>query len=242
MNIIPLGIWGGYPKANSATSSFLIEEGGFRLLFDCGSGVLSSLQNHIHIQQLDAVIVTHYHHDHIADIGALQYAKLIQNQLADEKKTLPIYAHNREDSFQTLTFKDHTKAVDITQTNQIGPFAIQTIKTNHPVYCLAVRIEANGKSVVLTADTGWEPALIDFSEKADLLISEANLYMQYEGQIPGHMTGRQAGLLAKEADVEQLLLTHLPHFGEAEDLVKEAQRHFSKNVSLAQPGKSYPFV
>ncbi|UOQ86720.1 MBL fold metallo-hydrolase [Gracilibacillus salinarum] len=239
MNIIPLGIWGGYPKANSATSSFLIEEDGFYLLFDCGSGVLSSLQNHVNIQQLDAVIITHYHHDHIADIGALQYAKLIQNQLAGKPKTLPVYAHNQDEHFQTITFKEHMKAVNISHANQIGPFAIETIKTNHSAFCLAVRIEVNGKSVVFTADTGWEPALIEFSKKADMLISEANLYLPYEGQIPGHMTGRQAGLLAKEAGVEQLLLTHLPHFGETEDLVKEARQHFTKHVSLAEPGKNY---
>ena len=81
MNIIPLGIWGGYPKANSATSSFLIEHEGFHCLFDCGSGVLSSLQNYIELDQLDAVVISHYHADHIADIGSLQYSRLIQYYL-----------------------------------------------------------------------------------------------------------------------------------------------------------------
>src|SRR5699024_3336098 len=147
MKIIPLGIWGGYPKANRATSSFLIEEEGFHLLVDCGSGVLASLQHHIAIQQLDAVVITHYHHDHIADIGSLHYAKLIQNQLTSETKTLPIYAHREDKQYETLTFKEHTKAQDIAKTTEIGPFTVQTIETNHPVYCLAIRLESKGKCV-----------------------------------------------------------------------------------------------
>lgn len=71
MNLTPVGIWGGYPKANEATSAFLLEYEGFHCLIDCGSGVLASLQNFLPLAQLDAVVLTHYHADHIADIGSL---------------------------------------------------------------------------------------------------------------------------------------------------------------------------
>lgn len=239
MNITPLGIWGGYPKANSATSSFLIEEDGFHLLFDCGSGVLASLQNFLPIQKLDAVILTHYHHDHIADVGPLHFAKLIQNQLSESPSTLPIYAHTEDEKFHTLTYKHHTQGRDITTSQKIGPFSIQTIRTNHPVYCLAVRLESSGKSVIFTADTGWEESLISFSKGADLLVSEANLYEAYEGKIPGHMSGREAGLLADKARAERLLLTHLPHFGDTNELISEAKKHFQKPVNLAEVGRKY---
>ncbi|MGN8644773.1 MBL fold metallo-hydrolase [Gracilibacillus sp. HCP3S3_G5_1] len=239
MKIIPLGIWGGYPKANSATSSFLIEEDGFHLLLDCGSGVLASLQNYLSIQQLDAVIITHYHHDHIADVGALHYAKLIQNQLAEHPKTLDIYAHDQDEQFRSLTYKEHTRAYNLTEMSQIGPFTIKTTKTDHPVYCLAVRLEAKGKGVVFTADTAWEESLVPFAKNADLLVSEANLYQEYEGKIPGHMSGREAGMLAEQAKVKQLTLTHLPHFGNIHNILDEAKRIYNGPISIAAVGQQY---
>ncbi|WP_058308345.1 MBL fold metallo-hydrolase [Gracilibacillus massiliensis] len=239
MKVIPIGIWGGYPKANSATSSFLVEEDGFHLLIDCGSGVLSSLQNYVSIDALDAVIITHYHHDHIADIGPLHFAKLIQNQLAQDEKTLSIYAGDQDPRYKTLSYKNHTKTFPLYSTQQIGPFTIDTTPTNHPVHCLALKVKSKGKTVVFTADTGWQESLISFCKKADLLVSEANLYQSFEEKIPGHMSGRQAGLLAATAQVDQLILTHLPHFGELSDLVCEAQTEYKQEVSLAEVGKVY---
>ncbi|MGG5833061.1 MBL fold metallo-hydrolase, partial [Bacillus pumilus] len=62
-------------------------------LVDCGSGVLSKLQQYIDIEELDAVLLSHYHHDHIADIGPLQYAKLVGYHLGKSSGPLPIYGH-----------------------------------------------------------------------------------------------------------------------------------------------------
>jgi ribonuclease BN (tRNA processing enzyme) len=62
MKITPIGIWGGYLKANSATSSFLIEHDGLHCLIDCSSGVLLSLQNYLPLEKQRAVVISHYHY------------------------------------------------------------------------------------------------------------------------------------------------------------------------------------
>lgn len=236
MKITTLGMWGGYPEAGEATSSFLIEYEGTRLLFDCGSAVLSMYLTMGTLEELDAVLISHYHPDHVADIGVLQHAAMIQTQLGNLSKVIPIYAHTEDPiEFEKLSYKGVTEGKEVMEgaSFDIGPFHISVCPTIHPVYCLAYRIEAGGKVAVFTADTQWTDDLVPFAQHADLLVSEANVYPQYAGKIQGHLTGEEAGKLAQQSDVKRLVLTHLPQYGERSILVSEAQKHYSGPVELA---------
>lgn len=242
MKIIPIGIWGGFPKANGATSSFLLEHDGFHCLIDCGSGVLSSLQNYLPLEKIDAVVISHYHADHIADIGGLQYSRLIQFYLGNPTPPLPIYGHAEDkEGFLNLSYKEQTVGIEITEekTVQIGPFTVSFCRTIHPVYCLAMKFTVENRSVVLTADTEWRDELVEFSRDADLLISEANLYEVHLGKAPGHLAGSEAGKLARLSGSKQLLLTHLPLHGDVDDILKAAISEFKGPAELAEVGKSY---
>lgn len=242
MNITPLGIWGGYPKANEATSSFLLEHDGFHCLIDCGSGVLSSLQNYISLDEIDAVVLTHYHADHIADIGSLQYSRLIQFYLNENPNKLPIYGHRQdEEQFAKLSYKDRTKgiAIEAGKMTSIGPFTVEFCQTAHSVYCLALKFSVDGQSVVFTADTEWHEPLIQFSKGTDLLVSEANLYEEHIGISPGHMGGSEAGQLANLANAKQLLLTHLPLHGDVTNVLTAAKKKFNGKTEIAVVGKNY---
>ena len=86
MKLTVIGHWGGYPKQNEASSGYLLSHNGFHLLIDCGSGVLSQLQNYMQPEDIDAVIISHYHPDHIADIGVLQHARLIKKFLGENNR------------------------------------------------------------------------------------------------------------------------------------------------------------
>ncbi|WP_342508131.1 MBL fold metallo-hydrolase [Sporosarcina sp. FSL K6-2383] len=242
MKITPIGIWGGYPKANSATSSFLIEHEGFHCLIDCGSGVLSSLQNYLPLEKLDAVVISHYHADHIADVGSLQFSRIINFYLGKPVPALPIYGHAQDqDNFDKLSYKEQTVGVAISDDDviQIGPFEVSFCRTIHPVYCLAMKFSVDGHSVVLTADTEWRDELVDFARGADLLISEANLYEEHVGKAPGHMGGSEAGKLASLSDAKQLVLTHLPLHGKIEDILKAASQNYDGPTEIAEVGKMY---
>lgn len=242
MKVIPVGIWGGYPKANGATSSFLIEHDGFHCLVDCGSGVLASVQNYVPLEKLDAVVISHYHADHIADIGSLQYSRLINYYLGKPSPVLPIYGHDRdEENFAKLSHKEQTIGVAVKETDvaQIGPFEVTFCETVHPVYCLAMKFTVDGRSVTLTADTEWTDKLVEFASGTEILISEANLYEEHLGKAPGHMAGSEAGKLAKLAGVKKLVLTHLPLHGDITDILNAAKEVYEGDAELAVVGKSY---
>ena len=242
MKITPIGIWGGYPKANSATSSFLIEHDGFHCLIDCGSGVLSSLQNYLPLEKLDAVVISHYHADHIADVGSLQFSRIINFYLGNQAPPLPIYGHMEDqENFEKLSYQDQTMGIGITEDRvvQIGPFDVSFCRTIHPVYCLAMKFTVGDRSIALTADTEWRDELVDFARGTDLLISEANLYEEHLGKAPGHLAGSEAGKLAKLAGAKQLVLTHLPLHGNINEILDAAVAIYDGPAELAEVGKTY---
>lgn len=239
MKVTVIGQWGGFPKACEASSGYLIQEDGFNLVVDLGSAVLSNLQRYIKIEDIDAVILSHYHHDHIADIGPLQYARLINSHLGKSLSVLPVYGHcYDEGEFAKLTMEPYTKGIKYAENDDIniGPFAIQFCRTKHPVPCFAMRISSKDKTIVYTGDTAYTKELVEFSKDVDLLICECNLYANQDGSAMGHMNSRDAGNLAKTAGANKLLLTHLPHYGDLSMLVREARNLFEGSVELANLG------
>lgn len=242
VSVTPIGIWGGYPAANGATSSFLLAQDGFRCLIDCGSGVLASVQNYTRLSKLDAVVISHYHADHVADIGPLQFARMINMQLGGNESVLPIYGHTEDrEEFEKLSYKEVTEGRAITENSKIkiGPWDVTFCRTAHPVYCLALKFSANEKNIVFTADTGWRDELTEFASGADLLVAESNLFEEHVGRVEGHMSGRQAGELAERAGAGSLLLTHLPQYGDLSRIEADAQQAFEGRTELAKVGKVY---
>jgi ribonuclease BN (tRNA processing enzyme) len=242
MKVTVIGYWGGYPEAGEATTGYLFEHDYFRLLVDCGSGVLSQLQKYIKPEQLDAVLISHYHHDHVADIGVLQYARLIKSLTGDKLPELPIYGHMfDEHGFSSLTHEPYTKGIAYNpeEALQIGPFSITFMKTKHPVVCYAMRITAGDQTVVFTADSSYLPEFVSFAKGADLFICECNLYENQDGTKAGHMNSREAGSIAKEAEVGELLLTHLPHDGDIQQLPEQAKKVFDGKITLAHSGYTW---
>ncbi|MGQ0418792.1 MBL fold metallo-hydrolase, partial [Bacillus sp. HC-Mk] len=50
------------------------------------------------------------------------------------------------------------------------------------------------------------------------------------------MNSTEVASIAKDANVKELLLTHLPHTGNPSDLVTEAKQIFSGHITLAHSG------
>ncbi|MYL42796.1 MBL fold metallo-hydrolase [Virgibacillus salexigens] len=238
MKFTVIGYWGGYPAPNEATSCYLLESGGFSLVIDMGSGALAKLQQYKTVTEIDAVILSHYHFDHVADIGVLQYARLVTYYITGEDKVLPIYGHEEDEAgFQSLTHT-YTKGVayDPKESLEVGAFTISFLKTKHPVPCYGMRITDGTNCIVYTADTSYRKEWIPFAKNADLLITDCNFYADQDGENAGHMTSKQGGKIAEEANVKQLLLSHLPQYGDRNQLIEETKEVFSRTVQLAHAG------
>ena len=241
MKITIIGWWGAYPNAGEATSGYLLETKGFSVLLDCGSGVLAQLQKFIKLQDIDAVVLSHYHSDHVADIGCLQYAARILMDLGQRKQPLKIYGHAEDENFAALNYLQYSTghAIDTRANLQLGPLSFSFCRNIHPDPCFSMRIEEDGQVLAYISDTGYMDDHVDFARKADLLLCESSLYDEYRGRIPGHMTAGEAGRIAEAAGAGHLVLTHLPHFGNHSLLVEQAGKQFKGTVELATTGKSW---
>ena len=241
MKITTIGWWGAYPNADEATSGYLLESEGISVLIDCGSGVLAQLQKYIKLQNLDAVVLSHYHSDHVADIGCLQYAARILMDLGQRKQPLKIYGHAEDNNFAGLNYLQYSTghAIDPQANLQLGPLKFTFCRNIHPDPCFSMRIEKNDLAFVYISDTGYTDDLVEFAHNADLLLCESSLYDEYQGRIPGHMTAGETGRIAAAAGVKHLVLTHLPHFGNHSILVEQARKRFQGTVELATTGRCW---
>lgn len=238
MKLTVIGYWGGFPAADGATSAYLLEKNNFSLLIDIGSASLSKLQKYVYVSDLDAVIVSHYHHDHVADLGVLQYARLVEYYVTGYDTVLPIYGHKEdEEAFNSLSHT-YTKGIAYNpeDTLQIGPFSISFLKTKHPVPCYGMRITDGYANIVYTADTGYQKDWEVFAKDVDLLIADCNYYQGQDGTAAGHMNSEEVGKIAQNAKVKQLLLSHLPQYGDQKKLIDEVRQYYKGDIHLAKEG------
>ncbi len=74
--VTPLGTVSPYPKGNMNCPCFLVEYNGVKILLDCGNGAIRHLNFPNDLKGLN-VILSHFHKDHIGDIGSIQYALFV---------------------------------------------------------------------------------------------------------------------------------------------------------------------
>ncbi|WP_276420736.1 MBL fold metallo-hydrolase [Lactococcus garvieae] len=238
MKLTALGVWGGYPTRDAGTTSYLLQsEEGFNLLLDAGSRAVTELEHELSPNDLDAIILSHYHEDHIADLGALRQYRQLQTV---KPEILPIYGHQENEyEFSKLSLENVSEGIayDVENGISVGPFDIQFLKTVHPVICYAMRIveRATGQVLVYTGDTGYFAGLVDFSKDADILLADVYFFKD-KAKMPNHLSSVEAGEIAAQANVKKLILTHLPQVGDLQVLREEAQEVAGNiPVDLAQP-------
>lgn len=66
---------------------------------DVGNSSLLALEKHIDPVLLDTVLLSHYHHDHIADLGVLQFTRLLKkDNKGNRSKKLFIYGYFEDEA------------------------------------------------------------------------------------------------------------------------------------------------
>lgn len=236
MDLTVLGCSGSYgAPAGGACSGYLVRHGSSAIWMDCGNGTFARLQEHVSVEDLDAVVITHEHPDHCVDIYGLHV--LLRFGLA--RTGFPVYGPEGlarrlgqlvdgdwGDTFEWNEIEEATGAT-------VGEIGLRFSRTDHPPPTYAVEAAAAGRRLVYTADTGRGWSCDAFGTGADLVLSEATYLADGTQPDYPHLTAREAGTAAREAGARRLMLTHLWPTIDPRRAVAEGSEAFGADAELA---------
>ncbi|GAB6179786.1 MBL fold metallo-hydrolase [Desulfotomaculum defluvii] len=243
MKLTVLGCWAPYPRVSGACSGYLLQDMGRNLLIDAGNGVLSKMLQHINIEELDGVLLSHLHPDHIMDIYCLRHAIESANREGRINRTVPLYMPTGPTEDFTR-IKGFTKAFEVQIIDEIPEPKKITLaglkinfvagKHNLPVYSISFE---GSKKLVYSGDTAYNEDLIKLTTEADLLLCEASgLDKDTDYLKENHLTARQAGQLAAAAGAKRLMITHFYPEYVLSELQRQAEEGFGQITELAREG------
>lgn len=230
-----LGSSGSYPGPEQACSGYLVRSPSATVWVDAGSGTLANLQRHVDLLDVDAIVLTHEHPDHCADLAG--YYVACKYYLG--RSLVPVYAP--ASVREQVYYADHPLSwTDVSDGDvvDIGGLRLSFSRTDHPPETLAVRIDGDGRALGYSADSGPGWSFDALGAGLDLALCEATYLADAEGT-GQHMSARQAGAGARRAGVGRLVLTHLQPGVDPEVSRAEAEAAFGRAVDVAMPHEVY---
>ena len=263
MKLTIIGCSGSMSGRESAASSYLVQAVGpdasglertWNILLDFGPGAMGQSLKYVDPAMVDAMVFSHMHADHCADIVGMQVYRRwypegalpripVLSPSDGAARTRGISADDPSETYETEFEFVQVKAG---QHAQFGPLLIEFFEAQHTIEALAVRITGPSEAdpqrsvvVTYTGDSDTCEGELQASRGADLLLSEA-AFEEGRDTVRGvHMTGLRAGELARDAGAGRLVLTHLQPWTKPQVNIDDARSVYSGSVEVAAPGKVY---
>ncbi len=250
MRITVLGKSPAWQDADGACSGYLVEGGGQTVLLDCGPGVFAKLRTHVAYEDVDAVVISHLHADHVMDL--VPFASGIRYRPWEGAAPRPrLYAPpGAPDVFTRLCeggsmSPDHIElAFELTVYDPAAPLTLGGLDVRfqpvpHYIPANAIEFSDGGARFTFGADCGPSEELCAFAAGTDLLMVEATLLEPEPPDDRGHLTPFEAGEHAAKAAAQRLVLTHYAAEAGADWIVAEAARAFSGPIEAAREGATF---
>lgn len=229
MKLHILGVNGPFPESRGATSGYLLEAGEALLQLDLGSGVLAALTALTAPESLTALLVSHWHYDHVADIPVLMY------RLEAEHTVLPVYGP-ADPASPVCALVASSPCFAFTEVSpgqqlDLSGVSVRVAAARHPVPAVGWRFSYGGRVFGFTGDTNTLPSLAEDFRGCDTLLADSLFPHEDWTEGKPHLSAKLAALLAEEAGVGKLVLTHHSPFLPASLRLPEALAVHSDTVS-----------
>jgi ribonuclease BN (tRNA processing enzyme) len=256
-----LGKSPAWQDAGGACSGYLVGSGETWLLLDCGCGVFGKLRTVVDYADVDAVVISHLHADHILDLipyaSGLIYAprhqpvpvgghpgttepprpRLIAPPGARETlRRLCAASGMREEHIESgFRLEEYDPGAAV----QVGDLELRFQPVPHFLPTHAVSIANGDGRITYSADSSPSDELCAFARDTDLLLIEATLPRPEREGPRGHLTPAEAGEHGRRAHARRVVLTHLSDELDAAWAQAEAEKAFGGAVEVAREGAVY---
>ena len=249
-----LGAGSALPRAGYGSSGHSLRRGDHPVtLLDCGPGTVRALgRAGIGIEDVERVLVSHFHPDHWLDLLALAFAR--RNPALGDLPELEIVgprglgamlerAAGVVEGKSWLRFERAT-IVEVDprvrgESLARGPARFTWVATGHTAESVAWRADLEGgASVAYTGDTGENLSVADLARGVSLFVCECSF--PDEEAVPHHLSPASAGRLAARAGCARLLLTHFYPSLEPEAARAGAAATFGGPIEISRDGSVHP--
>ncbi len=220
MRVTFLGAGDAFGSGGQHHSGYLVEAEGRAFLLDCGPPTLIGLKKiGFDTQRIDFVAISHLHGDHFGGLTFLfleyQYESprnrpfLIAGPPGTQERVFALYSSMYQDlAEQALPFPLSFQELLPNQPQTVAGIEIFPFRVPHQKkgISLALRVQAGGKTLLYSGDTGWTEDLVRYSQGVDLFICECCFF---ETQVDFHLN---YPLIAQHRDrmgCRRLILSHL---------------------------------
>ncbi|MFH1062841.1 MAG: ribonuclease Z [Candidatus Omnitrophota bacterium] len=210
MRIIFLGTNGWFDTKTGDTVCTLIKSKSGNIILDAGMGLVKA-DKYMDDALPTYIFLSHLHLDHIAGLHALAKFKFTKGVTLFVPKQLKQALFDYLEQPFTMPIKRLGFKLKIVQTKtsfNLGTIKIQARQLVHSSVCLGYRFSFKHKVISYCTDTGLCKNAFYLADKADLLITECALRQGQDDQGWPHLDPTHAAMLAKQARVKQLVLTH----------------------------------
>jgi ribonuclease BN (tRNA processing enzyme) len=250
MRLTVLGSGTAIPSPVRGSPALLLAAGGRNVLVDCGPGSLRrAAAAGVAPGDIDAVILTHFHHDHTTDLRSLLFA--LSNPAYAGRGPLSVVGPAGLERLLGQWFDaddgDWLRPRDYSlEVTEIGPgrhaipgFSVEAVSVEHTPVSLAYRFrEPKGHAVIaVSGDTAQCDGVVAAGSGADLFVLECAF--PDDGLVGRHLTPRRAAEVAAAARPGLLLLTHFYPEVEKEPIEEIVARTWPGEVRRAVDGLTY---
>jgi ribonuclease BN (tRNA processing enzyme) len=240
---IIIGSGTGVPTLRRGSPGHLLLSEGSKILIDSGSGTLGRmLEVGISYQDVDVLLYTHAHPDHVSDLVPILFA-CKYSDLPREKDLLCVGGPGFHHYFEQIRGiygrwiepqSYHLTVEEISEkTIFIRDLKIHSKPMVHMPESVGYRIELrDGKSVAISGDTDYCANSVDLASEVDLLVLECSFP---DGRkVTGHLTPSLAGRIGTESHCKRLLLTHLYPICDQVDILEQCRQVYQGELILGE--------